>query len=366
VRLLQQPDDGVKPLVNAIDNAQKSIELMVFRFDQKEIERALKRAVSRGVAVRAQIAHVNGSGEDALRRVEMRLLAAGVTVSRSDDGFVRYHAKLMIVDRKELFLLAFNLTQNDILQSRSFGVITADHRLVAESLKLFEADVRRQTYEPGLSTFIVSPANAREELGAFIEGAEKELLIYDPRISDPAMLGRLRERSKAGVDIKVIGQVTGKGWGIGVRKLATIRLHTRSMIRDRKHFFIGSQSLREAELDRRREVGAIFDDAPSIEKLVATFLDDWRLSEAGSVRDSPKPRTPATKVAKRVAKAVSRELPPIAPVLEGTMKELQVETAELALDAAIVEEAVREAVKEAVKEAVRDVVEEAETNGVPA
>ncbi len=62
---------------------------------------------------------------------------------------------------------------------------------------------------------------------------------------------------------------------------------------------------------------------------------------------------------------MAKELTPIAPVLEGTIREIHGETAELGLDVATVEEVVREAVKEAVKEAVRDVVEEAETNGVP-
>jgi hypothetical protein len=36
-----------------------------------------------------------------------------------------------------------------------------------------------------------------------------------------------------------------------------MRFHTRSIIRDGHRVFVGSQSLREAELDRRRELGFI-------------------------------------------------------------------------------------------------------------
>ena len=48
-------------------------------------------------------------------------------------------------------------------------------------MKLFEADFERQPYVPGYDRFVVSPENARERLAAFIKGARKQLLIYDPQ-----------------------------------------------------------------------------------------------------------------------------------------------------------------------------------------
>src|SRR5579872_2721378 len=168
MKLLVQPGDGVRPLVKAINSARRSIEIVVFRFDQREIEHALATAVSRGVAVQALIAHTNRAGEESLRKLEMRLLAAGVTVTRTADDLVRYHSKFMVVDRKELYLLAFNLTYNDIEHSRSFGIITRRSVLVREAARLFEADVQRVPYEPGSESLVVSPANARKQLGEFI------------------------------------------------------------------------------------------------------------------------------------------------------------------------------------------------------
>ena len=44
-------------------------------------------------------------------------------MSRTADDLVRYHGKFMIIDRRDLYLLAFNLTMLDIERSRSFGVI---------------------------------------------------------------------------------------------------------------------------------------------------------------------------------------------------------------------------------------------------
>src|SRR5207249_7966156 len=118
-------------------------------------------------------------GEKNLRKLEMRFLAAGITVARTSDDLARYHGKVMIVDRKELYLLAFNLTHLDIEHSRSFGIVTKNRKLVHEAVKLFECDTKRQNYQPGSTKFLVSPSNARKQLAAFIKGARKELLIYD-------------------------------------------------------------------------------------------------------------------------------------------------------------------------------------------
>ena len=135
MRLMIQPDDGVAPLIKAIAGAKRSIEIAVFRCDQKEIERALANA-----AVHALIAHTNRAGEESLRKLELRLLEAGAIVARTADDLTRYHGKLMIVDRRELYLLAFNLTSADIGRSRSFGVVTASRSAAREAVRLFEAD----------------------------------------------------------------------------------------------------------------------------------------------------------------------------------------------------------------------------------
>ena len=358
MKLIEQPNDGIAPLVSAIEGARSSIEILIFRFDQREIEHALAAAVTRGVEVRALIAHVNGSGAAALRQLEMRLLAAGVSVVRTGDEFTRYHAKFMIVDRLELWLLAFNLTHNDVDRSRSFGIVTRERDVVEEALRVFEADCKRQHYEAGLPQLVVSPANARQQLGDFIKAAKSELLIYDPKISDRQMLRLLAERAAAGVEIRILGEAAQRP-GLSVCKLGPMRLHTRTMVRDRESVFMGSQSLRGMELDRRREVGLIFQDASVVKRLVTRFLEDWDLSHVPGEIQPARRKPPVAKVAKKVAKALANDLPPITPVLEDTLRELAGHTNGLTLEPADVEESVRQAVKEAVKEAVRDVVEEA-------
>ena len=275
MKLIIQPADGVAPVVKAIDRAKKSIDIVIFRFDRAEVERALHAAVQRGVVVRALIAHTNKGGEKTLRKLELRLLERGATVARTADDLTRYHGKMMIVDSETLHVYGFNYTKLDIDKSRSFGIVTTDRKLVAEAAKLFEADALRQNYAPSHDRLVVSPENSRAVLSAFIKGAKKQLLIYDAQVSDNAIQKLLQERARAGVEIRVIGAVEKSLKAVKVRKLAELRLHVRAIIRDGRDAFIGSQSLRRLELEGRREVGLIVQNAGIVRKLMAVFEDDW-------------------------------------------------------------------------------------------
>ena len=176
--LIVQPDDGMESLLKAIRGAKKTIDMHIFRLDRRPIEKALGDAVKRGVAVRTLIAHTNRGGEKALRKLELRLLGIGATVSRSADDFERYHGKIMIVDRKRLYVLGYNLNRSDIGKCRSFGIATKKRELVEEALKVFEADFDRKQYTGSPRNLVVSPVNSRARLEALLRGAKKKLLIY--------------------------------------------------------------------------------------------------------------------------------------------------------------------------------------------
>jgi cardiolipin synthase len=275
VKLIIQPGDGIAPVVSAIDKAKKAIDIVIFRFDRSEVEKALHAAVKRGVVVRALIAHTNKGGEKNLRKLELRLLEAGATVARTADDLTRYHGKLMIVDGTILHIYGFNYTKLDI-ESRSFGILTRDPRVVNEAVKLFDADALRQSYVPSHRRLVVSPENSRALLTEFIKGARKQLLIYDAQVSDNAIQKVLQERAKAGVEIRIIGTLEKSLPSVKVRKLADLRLHVRAIIRDGREAFIGSQSLRRLELEGRREVGIIVKNSAIVRRIQAVFEADWR------------------------------------------------------------------------------------------
>lgn len=274
MKAIVQPDAGIAPVVQAISRARKSIDVCIFRLDRKEIEEALAASVTRGVRVRALIAHTNSGGDARLRKLEQRLLAEGVMVTRTSDELVRYHGKYMVAD-DTLHLFGFNFTKSDISKSRSFAVATKDVRSVKEASKVFEADMMRQTYEPSSSNLVVSPETARAALGRFLGGARKELAIYDVKLQDPEMIRILRERVKRGVRVRIIGSLKGSIDDVAVKRLEGLRLHVRATIRDGTRAFVGSQSLRALELDGRREMGLLISNPAVTRQLMQVFETDW-------------------------------------------------------------------------------------------
>ena len=353
MELIIEPDDGIEPLLNLIKSARESLNVAVFRFDRRDLEKALKSAIGNGVKVSAFIADANRGGEKNLRKLEMRFLEAGITVSRSGHDLLRHHNKLMIVDRRILAVLSFNFTHLDIDHSRGFGLLTEHPKWVAEAFGLLEADSMRAPYTPGSDTFVVSPENARKVLGDFLKEARKQLLIYDPKISDREMVRILKERGKAGVEIRVIGQAKGS---FAVRKLSKLRLHTRTIIRDGERAFIGSQSLRANELDARREVGLIIHDSAIIKKLADTFEVDWEsgIPQKGSAE--ARPRKKSKKDSDEALEVLVSQLNPIANKVKEVVQEVVAQAGEEVLEDGSVKKTVTKVVKNAVKQAVKEAI----------
>lgn len=356
MKLLVQPESGIEPLLEGLRSARKSIQILIFRFDRSEVERALVEAVQRGVQVQALIAFTNRGEEKNLRKLESRLLGAGVTVSRTADDLVRYHGKMFIIDRKELWLLAFNYTHMDITLSRSFAAVVRTPEVVAEAIRLFEADVSRSHYRAGCDDLVVSPANARTQLMNFIRGAKKQLLLYEMKISDLDFMQLLAQKKSEGVDVRIIGKINIKNTALNVRTIP-MRLHVRAILRDGKEAFLGSQSLRKLEMEARREIGVIFRDAKAVRQMIDVFEHDWQTGAPPiQTRMDTMLDFPANSIAKSVVKHLHLE-PLIERVLERVMgghrSDVPFEPAEVA---ETVREAFRSEVHDAVMVALRDSV----------
>ena len=281
MKLITQPDEGLRPLLDAVKRARRRLAIVIFRFDLDELEDALAAAVKRGVEVVALIANTNKGGAQSLRKLEQRMLKKGVTVNRTDDDMVRYHGKLLIVDRRQAYVLGFNYTEQDI-GSRSFGVVTRSTRVVKELLRLFDSDACRTDFTPRVRDLVISPENARSRLCAFVRKAQVSLDIYDPQASDDEMLALLQKKAASGVKIRIIGELETKWAEQGfadVQPLRGARLHVRAIVRDGRRAFIGSQSLRKLELDERREVGIIIRDRKIVRKVEKVFNADWKRGE---------------------------------------------------------------------------------------
>jgi hypothetical protein len=359
VKLIIEPADGVLPLLSAIKSAKKSIEIAIFRFDRKDVATELEAAADRGVRVTALIVFANRGGEQNLRKLELRFLNAGIIVARSSNDLIRYHGKYILIDRRVLYMLSFNFTHLDIDHSRGFGIVTANAIWVHEATMLFRADCTRTKFAPKTDTFVVSPVNSRSVLGMFLKRAKKELLIYDPKISDKEMLRILQERARAGVKVRVIGKVAGK-LPLEVQKLGGARLHTRTIVRDRSRAFVGSQSLRTAELDSRRELGLIIQDAKAVRRLVETFETDW--ASAPKPLDAPRdqPLPVSEKEAEPAVQVLTKQLDPLAVSVKKAVRKAVAKAGDDVLHDRGVKDTMKKVFKKAVKEAVKEAVQDAQ------
>jgi phosphatidylserine/phosphatidylglycerophosphate/cardiolipin synthase-like enzyme len=284
-RLLVQPEDGAVPLLAAIDSARRTLDLYVFRLDDQRVADALGRAAKRGVAVRALVAHTRRGGEAGQRKLEARLRHMRIAVSRSDDDLQRYHGKMAIVDDRRLLVLGYNFTRRDMEHSRSFGLVLDDRRAIEEAARMYDADFERRAYVPEHGKLVISPFNSRIVLARIIQQARRQLLIYDKRLSDDLMLRLIERQARAGVEIRVIGVVDRRMKGVAVADFPG-RLHVRAIIQDGRRLFVGSQSLRRIELDKRREIGAVVSTTTEVKRALRVFQQDWVASQSKTRRRS--------------------------------------------------------------------------------
>ena len=90
-----------------------------------------------------------------------------------------------------------------------------------------------------------------------------------------AIAPSLFDRVRKGIEVRVLGAVGKRAKVFRADTLKSLRLHARVIIRDGREVFFGSQSLRTAELDSRREVGIIVKDPKIVKGISEVFEKDW-------------------------------------------------------------------------------------------
>ncbi len=97
--------------------------------------------------------------------------------------------------------------------------------------------------------------------------------------------------------MRIIGKIKGPDDGVQVRPMKSMRLHVRAIIRDGTRAFVGSQSLRKAELDERREVGLLISNPAVTRQIMTVFETDW--AESITAKELKKEEKDTTKTAQK-------------------------------------------------------------------
>lgn len=293
---------AVPEVIAAIKAARSSIHMIMYRISETAIIEALIEAHSRGVEVNV-ILDKNSADREKPNGAFARLTAAGVKVLKSSPGFSLSHIKTFVVDSQVAYIMTLNLT-TITAKVRDVGYITNDPSTIQFFLELYAMDVQNAADKTAKSPanipehVVLSPKQARGRLIEFLKTARKSVMLTVENFSDTAMMAQLVELAKQGVKVQALmprcdltandfdmpAARTLSAGGVEVRMMPAPMsaenpyIHQKSIVVDEDTVFLGSENFTFNSLDRGREFGVIFSDAPQVRQMVEQYREDFAKS----------------------------------------------------------------------------------------
>jgi phosphatidylserine/phosphatidylglycerophosphate/cardiolipin synthase-like enzyme len=297
------PDDTVKSIVDAINNAHKSILIKMFLFSDSELLNAVIAAKERGVKVKVMLNPSRRNGEEENGDARVKLEAAGIEVRDTNPCFVITHEKSMVVDGKLAFVKSLNWETKNLTETRDYAIITSHPCEVEEIILCFEADWHRQNFDPGEDACLIwCSLNGRERIAKFIDQAKHTLFVQNERYQDLVIIERLVRAASRGIKIhamvppphtlkmeKIVEGVGGlrimDDVGIKIHRLKHLKLHGKMLLADGLRAIVGSINLAPGSFDHRRELAIEVHDEDVVERLQKIAHHDWKNSHPLDLSD---------------------------------------------------------------------------------
>jgi phosphatidylserine/phosphatidylglycerophosphate/cardiolipin synthase-like enzyme len=301
--LIVLPDDTAKPILDALNGAQRSLNIRMFLFTDPTLLKAVIAAQRRGVKVRVMLNPARRSGESENEPARHELTRAGVEVRDSSPEFAVTHQKSMVIDDETGFVESLNWETRDLTETRDYAVVTTDRSEIAEMAKCFDDDWAHRTFKPPLASRLIwCPNNGRERIAAFIDSAKETLWLQNERYQDTVMIEHLVRAVNRGVRVHIMARpphtlkkdklVEGVGGlrimhdvGAKVHKLKGLKLHGKMLLADESRAIVGSINLSPGSFDARRELAIETDAHHVIRQLVKTSRHDWEHSHPLDLTD---------------------------------------------------------------------------------
>ncbi len=298
-QLIIEPDMGRAPLLNSINRAKHSIDLVMYGFTDETLLDALLSKKNHGTDLKVILepspyrATDENSDTIALFKKNNVQWVPGV------DNMRLTHQKTLILDDKQAIVMTFNFTHSSFdakasHPQRNFGLIIDDPRKVRDILDVFNNDFQHQRPSMKNDDLIYSPYNSREKWLQYINQAKHSIKMYAQSISDNDIVNALSHAANRGVKIEILttdkskqpvyNELTQSGVDLEISKHYYI--HAKVMMIDDQVAILGSINLTRASLDDNRELAVVIRDAHIIQQLNDTFLQDWQSSEHKITRRS--------------------------------------------------------------------------------
>jgi phosphatidylserine/phosphatidylglycerophosphate/cardiolipin synthase-like enzyme len=286
--LIIEPSAGMAPVLAAISGATKSIDLVMYEFEDPQIEAALATAEKRGVAVRVLL-NQGYYGEQSTdnEAAYQYFQSNGVAVHWTPSYFALTHEKAMIIDGNEAMIMTFNFTPQYYASDRDFAVIDRDPKDVLAIESVFGDDWQSKQDTPSNGDDLVWSPGSADALIAMIDNAKKTLDIENEEMSDTGIVSALSAAAQRGVDVEVsmtysseyaseFQELAAAGVHISTyASSAPLYIHAKIIVADGASAFVGSENFSASSLDNNRELGIILSDQSAITSLSDVFQGDW-------------------------------------------------------------------------------------------
>jgi len=263
-RLVLNPAERKAALLGVIGAARRRLVLSLFRCDDFSILDALASALERGCQVEAILTKRAKGGKKRLKKLWGALEEMGAVVTRYGDPVVKYHAKYLVADGATAIITTLNPTKKCLTRTWDAVLVTKDPTVVKGLLTLFRADAAGKplpSRRPISRRLIIGPERSRSEIRGLIAGARSSIRILDHKLSDPDLVGLLRERRDEGITVTVLGKQRIRGF----------EPHGKMMIIDESRAVLGSTALSTLSLDFRREVSIVVHDPALVKQLNMSY-----------------------------------------------------------------------------------------------
>ena len=292
--LITQPDQGTGPVLSLINNAEKSIDLVMYQLTDKEISNALINAHKRGLKVRVLLnLGYYGKQETQMNQVAYQYLTrGGVDVHWAPTYFALTHQKTMVIDENKALIMTWNFVPKYYSTGRDFGIIDTDPKDVRAISDTFSNDWNNKQSNPSLGADLVWSPNSESDILLIIKNAKNTLDIYNEEINSEKVTDALKEASARGVAIRLIMTYATANKLILQDLVANrikvhtfsassknLYIHAKSIIADDNYAFLGSENFSFTSLNKNRELGIFIGNGNIVTSLENTFDLDWTNSK---------------------------------------------------------------------------------------
>lgn len=286
--LITQPEAGTAPLLNLLESATESIDLVAYDFKDTKVRDMIARKHKNGLDIRVLLNHgYYGKPDKKNDAMYEYFQSQNIPVRWTPSSFALTHQKTLVVDRKKALIMTWNLTPKYYPTGREFGILTTNSADVQAIEQTFTADWNDEIIAPQYGDSLVWSPNAKDDLITLIESAEKNLMIYNLLMEDEDIIVSLIESAERGVEVNVM-MTMASDWreafvrlrkaGVKIRTNSgtkSLYIHAKALIADEAYGFVGSQNFSSNSLLKNRELGIFLTDAKILKQLKETFEKDW-------------------------------------------------------------------------------------------